>query len=706
MAVTVIKRPQGHILDSTREDALVTDDYGNQGALFDNPSHGLVDGDYVYVESDVENYNGFWYVEQVNSRFFWLREYATGSLLQWVVDATVYYYKAVSTHGWSCVHLPIVYKLSNDRWPTNSVDTARTETGTVDSNGYCQVTVDGDIKSSGSANELDYIEVQTGDLAGVWQIIEYTSDTVFTLNIPYSAANDTALSGATLQYYYNNYNVRVRVFAGLSSSHYWTASKPYEQILDLKLVPDTSNLVTVNINEYLKKQIEVISNNLQQASLPNDIDSFCEFYISTAETYDETDGETQTTSTPSFTADSGNFEGVAVNSMLQFKNQHSGYLSEYLAYDSRSKFLTLFDEPRLFAGCYYDISFLSTLDSSYDYKLEYYTNGGIVSTVQTEISQYDLGKYSLEIAAPSSPTEDRVDVTIIKNNSVLGLASWTNNDGGNIDWTLSSTPFVSLNVGQTSEYLEAAFIGLAGKTFTFTLSWEKTTSSSFGNLSIHIALIDISGNIIDEDVFTKTGTGDTSYNETVSLNTNNYPSAKLYIWVDGPNNSPSIGQVTAVTLTSEAETTVSETKTINIDTECSFQDLYLTWKNYLGGMDYWKFTAQKDYISDVEGVTETTNNILPTWPNSYGSFADTIDKETSRTSRDKIIVRSQNVTEDEMNAIRYIVSSPLVQIMTSKNDRRTVKVNSGSFVWKRDEDKLYAIEFEISYTNTIPSQSL
>ena len=280
MAVTVLKRPQGHILSTTLEDALVTDDYGNQGALFDNPNHGLVDGDYVYVTSDIENYNGFWYVEQINSRFFWLREYATGSLLQWVVDGTVNYYKATSTHGWSCVHLPILYTLSNNRWPTNSIDTARTISNVIDNDGFCELTVSGDIKSSGSANELDYLKVSTGTLAGIYQIIQWVSDTNFVINVAYTAANDTALTGATIQYYYNNYNARVRVFAGLASGHAWQTQKPYEQIVDLKLIPDDDGLVEVNINEFLKSKLKPLSNNTQLATLPNDIDSFCQFYFS------------------------------------------------------------------------------------------------------------------------------------------------------------------------------------------------------------------------------------------------------------------------------------------------------------------------------------------------------------------------------------------------------------------------------------------
>lgn len=729
MAVTIIKRPQGHILDTTQRDALVTDDYGNQGALFDDPNHGLVDGNYVFITSDVENYNGFWYVEQINSRFFWLREYATGSLLQWVVDATVTYYKVDYTHGWSCVHLPIVYKLSNNRWPTNSIDTARTISNVTDSNGYCNLTVSGDIKASGSANELDYVKVSTGALAGIYQIISWSSDTSFVINALYSAANDTALTGATIQYYYNNYNVRVRVFAGLSSSHALQTQKPYAQVVDLKLVPDSSGIVEVNINEYLKSKLKPLSNNLQLATLPNDIDSFCQFYISTAETYDETDGETQTTSTPSFTADSSNFEGVAVNAMLQFKNRYSGYLSEYLAYDSRSKFLTLFDRPVIFAGCYFDIGFLLGGNGAI-LKKEFYNSSDVLSwTEEDAIPQYGLGLYRREITIPSSPSEKRVDLSLFTNLNILateGVAinsEWTNvNYAGTgtpgTNWTLGAAPYVAPNGGlaslttdTTSKYAvrDLAISVIEGVTYTLDMSWRTTAITSTKTYTVYVVFLDASNNELASDSYSATasvGTGVSASNVFTLVGT--FGAVKLAVRVKVNSFASGSFSFSAGNFEDTDDTTLSETKTIDINTDCSQAGwaIYLTWKNYLGGMDYWKFTSGKEYITDVEGTTETTNNLLPTWPNSYGEFADTIDKETSRTSRDKLLIRSQNVTEDQMNGIRYIVSSPLVQIMVSKSDRRTVKVTPGSFTWKRDEDKLYNIEMEISFTNTIPSQSL
>lgn len=702
MAVSVLSRPQGHTLDSTGvgiqffaagSSVIMEDSMGS--------SHGLSTGDYVYIFSDVNNYNGFWYVEVVSATAFYIRQYATSSRVDFITTftATGVYHKVLTTHGFSCLHLPIIYKLTNTAWPTNSIDTARTETGTVDDNGYCKVTVSGAIKASGIAENLDYIEVQTGTLAGIYQIINLYSNTVFTLNIPYSAANDAALSGGTLQYYYSNYTVRIKVWAGINS---WASLKPMTALAEIDIKPDASNNVSVNIAEILKEKVKVISNNLQLATLPNDIDSFTEFFIEYTETYDKSDyGDVMTTYIAPYTNDQSNFQGVAVNSKLQFKNRYSGYLSEYLATNSSAKFLTLFDEPRYFIGCYYDISFL-LVSGGYKIKLETYKNSVLQSTSTTSLTNTGPGLYRYPIALFSGALEDRIDVTLIDTNVLASLSSWANGSTGT-DWAIISTPTVILNgINAISKYLYTSFVPLNGIDYNFSYNIDVTDASTVV-LYLRIYFLDASFNI--KDTYEVTGVaGTANYTGTATLTGT---SDTVYIGIrfalDDAGGANATAQVNSFGYTSKI---FSETKTINVDSECSFQDIYLTWKNYLGGMDYWKFTAQKDYITDIEGTTETTENIFPEWPNSYGEFADTIDKETSRTSRDKIVVRSQNMTESEMNAVRYIVSSPLVQVMVSKNDRRTVKVSTGSFTWKRDEDKLYSIEFEISYTNTIPSQSL
>lgn len=153
---------------------------------------------------------------------------------------------------------------------------------------------------------------------------------------------------------------------------------------------------------------------------------------------------------------------------------------------------------------------------------------------------------------------------------------------------------------------------------------------------------------------------------------------------------------------------ISETKTFIIDCTCSKQDIVLVWLNNLGGFDYWKFTGQKDNGVEIGETGQTRKNILPEWPKSYGSNADTIRKQTFRDSNKFITVRSQYLTDDQVNNIAYIKSSVLVQIQVNRSDRRTVLVDTDSFIVKPDAEKptLNMISFNISYTDDIPSQTL
>jgi hypothetical protein len=151
----------------------------------------------------------------------------------------------------------------------------------------------------------------------------------------------------------------------------------------------------------------------------------------------------------------------------------------------------------------------------------------------------------------------------------------------------------------------------------------------------------------------------------------------------------------------------SEEKTLNISTDCYNQSIYLTWRNYLGGMDYWLFTAEKDYGIDIESTLTSEKNIFVNWPDSYDT--DKIRFETDRQASETVVVRSQNLTLNDIEGLKYIKTSTLVQEVTGTENApifRTVLVDNQSFRIRSDRDKLYYMEFTITYTDMIPSQSL
>lgn len=139
---------------------------------------------------------------------------------------------------------------------------------------------------------------------------------------------------------------------------------------------------------------------------------------------------------------------------------------------------------------------------------------------------------------------------------------------------------------------------------------------------------------------------------------------------------------------------LSETKTIKIDRECSNQEIYLTWKNTKGGREYFNFTAKKEYSLDLKGETYT-KDVFNDW-DEYFINGDTEEDYYSIKSRKKVLVRSQLVTKSELDALVGIKKS--IRVQEIKDDKlTTVIVDKGSFKIYEDRQKLYYLEFEISY---------
>lgn len=416
MSVSVLERPQGHIICDDGITGIVNEQYGGYASVIDD-SHGLVDGDYIYIQSNVESYNGFWYVNAEGSDWFKFRRYATATDQEYIVDATVTYYVICSTHGVSCVHLPITYKLSTDLYPTNSVDSTTTISSFGNDNGYVNLALGGSLDSGAFPEPFESIKI-TGttdsELDGIYQIIEVVSPTSYTINLAYDSSY--SFGSATVQRCYGNYNIMVKVYGGLNSSHQWTTKRPYELLATLALRPDTNNEVFFSINEILKGQINT-RNNLLLDTLPCNIDFFTQFYITYAESYDDSLGSNYTLSTytSSYTSDQSTFEGMAVNAVLPFKNIHSGNLSDYIIFDPSSKFLTLFDDPVIFENGYKDISFIKDSSADYIVRQQYYLDDVLMSTVNQTVTG-DEGVYRVELT--ENCDYDRVDITLYEDREI------------------------------------------------------------------------------------------------------------------------------------------------------------------------------------------------------------------------------------------------------------------------------------------------
>lgn len=701
MALSVVKRPQGYVLDTTQITGVTV--ASSSGALFTKATHGLVTGDFVYIYSTLGSYNGYWYVNKNDANSFRIREYATATDELFINSGgTITYYKSLLTHNWNCVHLPIVYKLKSTIWPTNADDTARSITSFSNYSGYTYINAAGDIKATGTASSLEQVILSGTSVDGIYKIIQWFSDTNFVINLAYSGSN--VLSSGTVQYYYFNYAARIRIYAGISSSHYWTAQKPYELVTEQEIIPDSNGIITLNISDFIKSKIEIISNNTLLDTLPNNIDAWCNFYITYAESYDDSNMYTVSEYVSSYTDDSSNFQGYAINAKLPFKTQSQGALSKYvsgLSSNTKQKWLTDFARPTLFAGKYFDISYINEVGSGVVIKRDVYNSSGVLLNVYYDtVSDSGVGIYRQQVSQSAS-LESRIDLTLMlaAPPTIAAITAWSNYGSG-VAWA-TAVPSVTLPTAfSSSQYLITPFVGIVGVTYTFTIT---VTISTFNVNSFVIGTLDSVHNPVDIiyiDV--------ASFSTTVSF-TPTAPCSYLYIKCQNADDfSSCIYTVNTFTLDSTLSQTLSETISIDVNQRCSFTDFYLVWLNYLGGYNYWNFNAKKGKKYSIDILESKTQdvNIYNNWPSSYGEFADSITKQTKRRSKNKIVVTSQLLTQDQEDALKLIVSSPLVQICTSQYDRRTIILSSNSLYIRQDKDKTMSVSLTVTYTDEIPSQSL
>lgn len=570
MALSIVKRPGENYKRTTPKTGI---SYTAGSSIVTKTAHGFSTSDVIYI--DANEAIGYWYVTVLTVNTFNIREYSGATVYAFVGTGSFTYYDCVGSLGsavWAAVHLPIVYKLQSTLWPTNSVDTARTVSSYANDSGYVKLTLSGAITAT--VTELEFVKITfTGGTTGIYQILTWYSNSIVTINLAYIGG----ITFTSVQYYYNNYHAKIRVYAGLSPFHALGAQKPYTLITEQKCIPDYTGLITVNINEFLKQQIAILKNDLLKGTLPNNIDAFCQFYISFAEAYDYSIGGYTLLDFIGTYSDDPNTQ-YAVNTDLPFKNISYGGLTNYTnSIANRSelpyKFLTPTLYPTTNAGQFFDISFIANVSPAtwpLRMKRECYKNGSIVNLFFDTITPLDIGVYRYEVAQ-SIYLEDRIDLTLQ----------------------------------------------------SFVIDWESST----------------------------------------------------------------------------------ETKTITVG-DCSFNYLDISWLNYLGGFDYWRFKSNSDYGVQIESTTQVRKNIFTNWPKSYGAGADTIRQETSRDSSQTIKVRAEYITMDQINDLFRIKTSPLVQIVNSRTDRRTILVDSDSFVYLQQSEKLFTLEFNCVLTDNMPSQSL
>jgi len=510
--VTVVKNPQGHKIIAQAVAAEVTNSAGD--ALITFPYHGLGTGDFIYIDSDIEEYNGFWYVTAIDANNFKISEYDGADFVEYEQDLDINYYQT-NDHVWSSIFLPIVYKASNDLWPTNSVDTARTVSSFSDDNGYTNLNLSGALKTSFNALEYVKIEGASDDaLNGVWQIVEAITTSDVTISLPYDVNN--SFGGATVQYYYNNYQVKVKIYGGLNALHPWQHKKPYVEVAELSLTPDENNIVTFSVSDYIKGKVAV-KNNPIIGSFPLNLDAFTGFFVATGESYDVSDNYSLSTEESTFTADT--FEGYAVTGKLPFKNTYSGSYSDYV-FTSGSQALWLTSFSRLFAveDLYFDVSFIKSIDGAFKVTIDKYVSDYLTATEDVLYADNGIGVYRIPIEVSSVYDSYCIYVTTIESAEVPGVESAITlpslstgiNVGTGTSWTLGANPSVSLTATGVLEAVQSKkwvqdYPFVVGNTYEFTPDVDYNNDSS---CFLRFQILDASNNVLVQNTATLTaGTG-------------------------------------------------------------------------------------------------------------------------------------------------------------------------------------------------------
>lgn len=703
MGLSILERPIGVGLGSSQT-AAIEEDYIGMATVKTVTPHTLIEDQYVYVKSFVENYNGFWKIHFIDGYHFFLKN-DDGSYVSFIVSTTATIYPQTFTHGWSCVELPIVYKLLSDRFPVNNVDSGSNISTYSNDNGYVKLTL---FVPLGSFSELQFVKITNSDVDGIYQIIDKSSSSVFTINLIYQSTY--SLTAAPVSIYYSNYHVNIKITSGLPTDNSWAALKPYQAAATLSFIPDSNNEVRFSISEILKSFITQ-SNNLLLASLPNNIDAVTQFYISYEESYDISNGYTITTFESGFVDDKANLEGTAANSMLLFKNLQSGYLTDYIMNRATAKFLTLFAIPTLFSGCYQDVSFvinnrtgptqvpaLATWFNGVSRGPATWTLGATPSInifapnqqsfiIQSLVTGYKVNvsyTFSYNLTISHSPiSSSNVRFYLLDNSeTILATSSLSISGTGGLAGTvtLMSTTSIPTRIGISSDNGSSGSIGVVINEFLY------TGATGFGF-----------GSYVFRQAYYSNGALLSTTNTNISPVDNGIHRMQLI-----PNTN---ADQIAVSVLGDGSP-VSEMLTVAIDTKCVNQVINLTWLNNLGGFDYWSFTAFKTYSVNIPNTGETKQNIFPNWPKSYGEVANTINKQTFRESQNQISVNSQYLTLDQLSALQYIKSSILVEIINDRFDKRRVIVDKDSFVSHVDNDKLHTLSFTITYTDDIPAQSV
>lgn len=482
--ITVISRPYGHKLGPAVQGTV--SDFSGKALITTLFSHGLVQGDWVYIESTIDAYNGYMKVADHSATQFTFTPDTLANQVDYYSSVTLEYSASVLDHGVNAVHNPIVYELASDIFPYNSIDEQyfpATVSSTENDNGYTKLILSGNILSETAfIDELMWITI--GD-AGPYQILTKISDSIYVINLAYDSDND--FPGPVVRYLYN-YCIHVDVYCGFGSSHPWHDYKPYELACSLKFTPPEGNSVKFSIAEAVKGYMNT-RNKPDLSTLPNNLDFGCGFYIVYYESYDNVEDGEIVTYESERTSDQSEFEGLAINAMMPFKSMDAGAMSDYVDFDVYlADWLVLQDTMTWIVGLFMDLSFINIHE---DTDILILINGELsqtldnpgVGVLRIPLTFETAGEYCVQAWVPSNPGSPEVTNDITADIPLKGEWYSLSTAVGQVAWTIDAQPDVHLTGGtpgapKTSEYLTFDYDFVSGRQYTISIRLGASTAGT------------------------------------------------------------------------------------------------------------------------------------------------------------------------------------------------------------------------------------
>jgi hypothetical protein len=436
------------------------------------------------------------------------------------------------------------------------------------------------------------------------------------------------------------------------------------------------------------------------------------------------------------------YYGFAINGTRQFQNVIGGNFGDYVQNFNDevylNKFLTLFENPYWFNSLYFDLStiipksaFDSTIDNQLYYYIKEYTDGGgFIQRQDITLETQDDGVYRLPISdltLDSNTGNFNIQIYRLPQNRLIdgnsGTFEYSVDPGGNppSDWGVVGSGSTIVRSTLYAQSGSASLLGgIADPTAGEFTAWSTSSNISVNQNSDYIiegyVLIDqnppsalVGGELyvspigitpISIEGYVLESTADSEWHYfKVIFNTggNSNITLKGVLNSDGVNGDGIDVYWDTITVKGPVEN-LSEVKNITVDNSCTKQNIYLTWLNNLGAWEYFNFKAEKDYSVDISESRKITRDIFNDWDTGFIN-GETQDDYISVDAFEKYRVRSQFMTLEALQAVAKIKYAIRTQEIKSDDTKITVLVDKSSFKVRSDGDKLFSIEFDISYPN-------